>query len=83
MSELFEIPILDYRKAVELDSEMGEGPDWITLFLGNISKSPPTIIDRANYLEAELKKPSTERLLSNPEEDAKQRSYKLEGTISD
>jgi len=36
-----------------------------------------------NYLEAELKKPSTERLLSNPEEDAKQRSYKLEGTISD
>jgi len=37
MSELFEIPILDYRKAVELDSEMGEGPDWITLFLRNIS----------------------------------------------
>ena len=37
MSELFEIPILDYRKAVELDSEMGEGPDWITLFLSKIS----------------------------------------------
>ena len=37
MSELFEIPILDYRKAVELDSEMGEDPDWITLFLRNIS----------------------------------------------
>ena len=83
MSELFEIPILNYQKAVELDPKMGEGPDWITLFLRNISKFPPTIIDRANYLEAELKKPSTERLLSNPEEDAKQRSYKLEGTISD
>ena len=83
MSDLFEIPILNYQKAVELDPEMGEGPDWITLFLRNISKSPPTIIDRENYLEAELKKPSTERLLSNHEEDAKQLSYKLEGTISD
>ena len=37
----------------------------------------------APTFKAELKKPSTERLLSNPEEDAKQRSYKLEGTISD
>ena len=83
MSDLFEIHILNYQKAVELDPEMGEGPDGITLFLRNISKSPTTIIDRVNYLEAELKKPSTERLLSNPEEDAKQRSYKLEGTISD
>lgn len=75
--------ILDYRKAVALDPELGEGPDWITLFLRNISKSPPTIIDRAYYLEFELKKPSSDRLLSDPEEDAKQRSYKLEGTFSE
>lgn len=79
----YEAAILDYRKAVELDAELGEGPDWITRFLRNQSESPPTIIDRANYLEAELKKPSAERRLSDPEEDAKQRSYKLEGTLSD
>ena len=79
----YEEAILDYRKAVQLDPELGEGPDWITRFLRNQSESPPTIIDRANYLELELKKPSSERLLSDPDEDAKQRSYKLEGTFSD
>ena len=79
----YEAAIMDYRKAVRLDPELGEGPDWITRFLRNQSESPPTIIDRANYLESELKKPSSERLLKNPEEDAKQRSYKLEGTFSD
>jgi len=79
----YEEAILDYRKAVRLDPELGEGPDWITRFLRNQSESPPTIIDRANYLESELKKPSSERLLKHPEEDAKQRSYKLEGTFSD
>jgi hypothetical protein len=79
----YEEAILDYRKAVRLDPELGEGPDWITRFLRNQSESPPTIIDRANYLESELKKPSSERLLRNPGEDAKQRSYKLEGTFSD
>ena len=79
----YEAAIADYRKAVQLDPELGEGPDWITRFLRNQAESPPTIIDRANYLELELKKPSSERLLSNPEEDAKQRSYKLEGILSD
>jgi tetratricopeptide (TPR) repeat protein len=79
----YEEAILDYRKAVQLDPELGEGPDWITRFLRNQAESPPTIIDRANYLESELKKPSAERLLSDPEEDAKQRSYKLEGILSD
>ena len=79
----YEAAIADYRKAVQLDPELGEGPDWITRFLRNQDESPPPIIDRANYLELELKKPSSERLLSNPEEDAKQRSYKLEGILSD
>ena len=79
----YEEAILDYRKAVQLDPELGEGPDWITRFLRNQSESPPNITDRANYLELELKKPPSERLLSDPDEDAKQRSYKLEGTFSD
>ena len=79
----YEEAILDYRKAVQLDPELGEGPDWITRFLRNQSESPPNIIDRANYLELELKKTPSERLLSDPDEDAKQRSYKLEGTFSD
>ena len=83
LNDALEDVILDYRKAVQLDPELGEGPDWITRFLRNQSESPPNIIDRANYLELELKKPPSERLLSDPDEDAKQRSYKLEGTFSD
>ncbi|MBC8258008.1 MAG: tetratricopeptide repeat protein [SAR324 cluster bacterium] len=79
----YEKALLDYRKAVQLDPEIGEGPDWITRFLRNQAESPSTIVDRANYLELELKKPAAEQHLNNPEEDAKQRSYKLEGSFSD
>ncbi len=70
--------ITDYRRAVELDPELAEGPSWIWRFLRNVSDQPPTIADRADYLEAELAKPPEERLLAVPEEDAKQRMYKVE-----
>lgn len=74
--------ISDYHKALSLDPELGEGPGWITRFLRNQDEPPPTIADRARYLEAELKKPAWERKLRYEEIDQKQRSYKYEGPIS-
>ncbi|MCZ6628161.1 MAG: tetratricopeptide repeat protein [SAR324 cluster bacterium] len=68
----------DYRKALKLDEETGEGPDWLTRFFRNQYDAPPTIVDRAAYLEQELKKPVSQRLLQIPEIDKEQRSYKFE-----
>ncbi len=69
----------DYRKALQLDSELGDGPDWFIRFFRLQPERPPTISDRAAYLERELKKPPSQRLLKVPEVDDAQRSYKVEG----
>ena len=71
----------DYRKALQIDIELGDGPDWFTRFFRKQVERPPTIMDRAAYLERELKKPPSERLLKVPDVDAAQRSYKLEGRL--
>jgi hypothetical protein len=42
----------------------------------NVDEKPPTIADRAKYIEEELKKPPEERLLRVPEVDEEQRMYK-------
>lgn len=68
----------DYRKALSLDPELAEGPGWLTRFLRNQADPPPTIADRADYLEEQLAKPPGERLLRVPERDAQQRSYRKE-----
>lgn len=70
--------LADYMKAIELDEEILEGPGWLWRFLRNIDEKPPTIKERAAYLEAELAKPEAERLLRVPEEDEKQRMYKID-----
>ena len=72
----YEDALNDYRKALTLNPELAEGPGWLWRFLRNIPEPPPTIADRAVYLEAELKKPESERLLRVPEIDAQQRMYK-------
>jgi tetratricopeptide (TPR) repeat protein len=72
----YEAALRDYRKALKLDPELAEGPGWLWRFLRNIPDAPPTIADRADYLEEELKKPESERLLRVPEVDSKQRMYK-------
>ena len=72
----YEAALHDYRKALKLDPELAEGPGWLWRFLRNIPDPPPTIADRANYLEEQLKKPERERLLRVPELDSKQRMYK-------
>ncbi len=70
--------LADYRKALEMDPEILKGPNWLWRFLRNVDEKPPTIKDRADYLEAELAKPEAERLLKIPEEDKKQRMYKID-----
>jgi tetratricopeptide (TPR) repeat protein len=67
----------NYVAAIRLDPEIVDGPGFIWRFMRNISDKPPTILDRANYLAAELKKPVADRQLSVPEKDSEQRMYKL------
>ena len=74
----YEEAVVAYSKAIELDEEILEGPGWLWRFMRNIDEKPPTIKDRAAYLEAELAKPEEERLLSVPELDEKQRMYKID-----
>ena len=71
--------LIDYRTALELDPSLGDGPGWITRFFRKQAQAPPTIRDRARYLELQFQKPAAERLLRVPELDAAQRSYKVEG----
>jgi len=70
--------LADYKKAIELDPEILDGPGWLWRFMRNVDEKPPTIKDRAAYLEAELAKPEEERLLQLPELDEKQRMYKID-----
>jgi tetratricopeptide (TPR) repeat protein len=74
----YEKALADYRTALALDPELAKGPGWLWRFLHNISQKPPSILDRADYIEAELAKPEAERLLRLPEEDEKQRMYKID-----
>ncbi len=71
-----EAALHDYRKALKLKPDLAKGPGWLWRFLRNIPDPPPTIADRADYLEEELKKPESERLIRVPELDSKQRMYK-------
>ncbi len=68
----------DYEKAMQLEPETAEGPGWMTRFLRRQAEKPPTIADRAKYLREQLAKPESERVLSVPDEDVKQRPYKMD-----
>jgi tetratricopeptide (TPR) repeat protein len=72
----YEDALSDYKKALTLNPELAEGPGWLWRFLRNVPEAPPTIADRALYLQEELKKPEGERLLRVPEIDEQQRMYK-------
>lgn len=78
---LYPEALSDYRKALDLDASMGDGPGWLTRFFRSQFTPLPTIVDRADYLEAELSKPVAQRLMRVPELDQEQRSYKVEGRI--
>lgn len=72
----YEAAIADYEMALQLDEEIGEGPNWLTRFLRKQADKPPTIKERLDYLKVELAKPEEERLLRVPEIDEQQRTYK-------
>ena len=72
----YELAIADYEKALQLDEEIGEGPNWLTRFLRKQPEKPPTVKERLKYLKVELAKPEEERLLRVPEVDEQQRTYK-------
>ncbi len=65
----------DYKTALKLKPKLAEGPGWIWRFLRNKSEKPPTILDRAKYLESELKKPEGERKLRLKQKDDEQLMY--------
>lgn len=66
----------DYRLALQLAPETADGPGMIDRLLHNQAEKPPTIADRARYLQVELGKPEGERLLSVPAVDERQRAEK-------
>lgn len=68
----------DYQAAMALEPKVIEGPGLLTRFMRNQAEQPPTVADRARYLQSELAKPMNERLLSVPLQDEKQRAYKLD-----
>lgn len=72
----YELALQDYQTALNIDPDIAEGPHWLIRFLRNQPERPPGILERANYIALELRKPEAERLLQLSEIDEKQRSYK-------
>ncbi len=70
--------LADYEMALKLAPETADGPGLMTRFLRKQPDKPPTIAERARYLQEQLAKPESQRLLKLPEQDAKQRPYKME-----
>lgn len=64
-----------YRRALQLDPELAEGMHWLDRLLYDVRERPPTIADRMAYLEEQLALPESERRLTDPGEDARQRPY--------
>lgn len=70
--------LADYDMALKLTPETAEGPGLLTRFLRKQPEKPPTILERAGYLREQLAKPEHEQVLKVPEQDAKQRPYKMD-----
>lgn len=72
----YQTALNDYKKALTIDAEVLDGPGFLWRFMRNIDKPPPTIYERAVYLQTELEKPPAERVLKVPELDDQQRMFK-------
>ncbi len=72
----YEQAMVDYQKALALDSSLAEGPSWLTRFLKNQVDKPSTIEDRLTFLQQELEKPEADRVLQIKQQDDQQQSYK-------
>ena len=71
----YEAAIADYEKAVTLEEELNEGPHWLIRFLRNQPDKQATLLERAEYLRAQLLLPEDQRVLRMPEKDAQQLPY--------
>jgi len=71
----YEEALKDYIKSINIDSDIAEGPSWVDHLLYH-EKKPSSVLSRAEYIYKQLQLPESERLLSVPELDAKQRMYK-------
>ncbi|MCK5717239.1 MAG: tetratricopeptide repeat protein [Thiomargarita sp.] len=69
--------LLDYERALQGDDTLGEGPNWFSRFFRLQAEKPPTIVERARYLREQLAKPKSEQQLRRPDDDEKQRPYKI------
>ena len=65
----------DYERALEMDPGVAKGMHWLDRLLYNVQETPPTVADRLAYLQHQMTLPESERVLSKPELDDKQRPY--------
>lgn len=65
----------DYELSLKKSPEVAEGMHWLDRLLHNIQEKPPTIEERLAYLKHQFSLPASERVLSIPELDDKQRPY--------
>jgi len=67
--------LADYRRALAADAEAVSGPGLIDRVLYG-TPEPATVAKRVAYLEAQLRLPPEQRVLSVPEIDSRQRMHK-------
>lgn len=65
----------DYELSLSKSPEVAEGMHWLDRLLYNVQERPPTVEDRLAYLKKQFELPASERVLSNPDLDNKQRPY--------
>jgi tetratricopeptide (TPR) repeat protein len=65
----------DYELSISKSPEVAEGMHWLDRLLYNVQERPPTVEDRLRYLKQQFELPESERVLSIPELDSKQRPY--------
>ncbi len=75
-------PWLTMSTLCKLDSQLADCPDWLTRLFRRQPDKPPTIVDRAHYLRAQLAKLPCERLLHQSELDATPSKIFIRKTIS-
>ena len=52
---LYETAIIDYRKAIKMDPNLGEGIDWFTRLLQNRKEDAQNLSERLEFLRDKIK----------------------------
>lgn len=71
----YELAMADYEKSLKMEPAVSKGMHWLDRLLYNVQERPPTVADRLAYLQHQMTLPESQRVLRDPEEDAKQRPY--------